>query len=267
MPMDQNLIESYAKTLRSAQSSGDPCRPLTDLHPEVSTEDAYKISQHNAQIRLSLPKEKLVGKKVGLTSFAVQKQLGVKEPDFGYLFGSMMLENNGVLPTKSLIQGKAEGEVAFTLKSDLVSATKITEEDVLSATDYIQPCIEIIDSRIADWKIKIQDTVSDNASSAYFVLGPKKSNLDEVYSQLPEFEMKLTVNGQVASKGKGAACMDSPLKAVAWLANKMISLGEPLKAREIILSGAFGPVVPITSGDQCSVTIEHLGSVAFSIMS
>ncbi len=226
----------------------------------MSIEDAYAVSKLVMERKIH-DGAKLVGKKIGLTAFAVQKQLGVDQPDFGYLLSDMQVANRGQLQKGSLIQGKVEGEVAFVLKSSL-QGPGIYPEDVVEATDYVSPCIEVIDSRIVDWKIKIQDTIADNASSAFFVLGAKQSPLAE--TDLVFGKMRLWVDGEMKSEGTGKSCMDNPLNAVTWLANKMGELGVELAAGDVILSGAYGPVVPIEIGQNCRVEIADLGDVEFT---
>ena len=167
-------FQKYADWLWNARIQNQPCLALTDEASHFSLEAAYQVSLLNYKKRLALPGVRALGKKIGLTSLAVQKQLGVSEPDFGYLTSDMKVADQGTLPKGSLIQGRVEGEVAFVLKKDL-RGDRITAEDVIHATDYVVACIEVIDSRVKDWKIKIQDTVADNASAAFFVLGNEKT--------------------------------------------------------------------------------------------
>lgn len=258
--LPQSGIESLADSLWNARISGVPRAPLTEAYPELTVSEAYGISRSVYQRRIRDPNVVSVGRKVGLTSFAVQKQLGVDQPDFGFLTSDMQIEDRGILPAGRLIQGRVEGEVAFVLKKDLVG-TDIKPLDVAAATDYVVPCIEVVDSRIADWKIRVADTVADNASAGYFVLGRERRKLDRV--QLRTAGMALWLNGEVESTGAGAACMNDPINAVAWLANTLSALGDGLKAGSIILSGAYGPVVPVKEGDECEVQINGLGSVSF----
>jgi 2-oxopent-4-enoate hydratase len=240
-----------------------PIGPLTGQTSILTIEDAYQISILNHKRKLTDPKIKAIGKKIGLTAVAVQKQFGVHEPDFGYLTSDMNVVNtNGnihILPKGSLIQGKVEGEVAFVLKQDLLK-DNVQAEDVIAATDYAVACIEIIDSRVADWKIKIQDTIADNASAAFLVLGKEKKKLSEI--DLRMAGMALRLNHEVESTGIGAACLGHPVNAMVWLANRMLKLGDPLKKGDVILSGAYGPVVPFKPGDLCEVEINGLGKVS-----
>jgi 2-oxopent-4-enoate/cis-2-oxohex-4-enoate hydratase len=182
----------------------------------------------------------------------------VNEPDFGYLTSDMNVPMGEIVSLAGLLQPKVEGETAFVLKRDL-KGPGITVADVIRATDFVLPCIEIIDSRVTDWKIKIQDTVADNASSALFVLGTEPRTLRDRDLRLAG--MALKVDGEVLSAGSGAACLDHPCLAVAWLANKLGEFGVSLKAGEVILSGAFGPVVPISANSHVEVEISGLGRV------
>lgn len=258
MHVTRNDLAILADSLAKARLSRQPVAPLTEAQPALTLQDAYSISEINVKERLRQGSVRLVGKKIGLTSRAVQKQLGVHEPDFGYLLSDMNLPLGETLSRSSLLQPRVEGEVAFVLKSDL-AGPGLTVADVIRATEFILPCIEIIDSRVKDWKIKIQDTVADNASSAAFVLGVEPKKLGRV--NLREAGMALRVNGEVLSTGCGAACLDHPALAVAWLANALGRFGVGLKAGEVILSGAFGPVVPVAAGDHVEVSISGLGSV------
>jgi 2-oxopent-4-enoate/cis-2-oxohex-4-enoate hydratase len=249
-------LEQLSATLWEARASRRACKPPVELFPGLSLGDAYAVSRKIFEKKLS-GGARSIGRKIGLTSVAVQTQLGVNEPDFGYLTSDMRIEKT--LPAGSLLQGKAEGEVAFVLGRAL-KGPGITANDVLAATDHVVACIEIIDSRVENWKIKIEDTVADNASSAYLVLGSVKKRLSEIDLRLAG--MKLTRNGQIESTGVGAACLDHPINAVAWLANRLGALGDSLSPGDIILSGAYGPVVPFVEGDEVTVAISGLGEVS-----
>ncbi len=256
-----------ADALWQARVNRNPILPLTTSYPELTLEQAYAVSRLNFERRLKSPGVKAIGRKIGLTSLAVQKQLGVAEPDFGFLTSDMQVPDQGVLPIANLIQGRAEGEVAFFLGRDL-TMSEPSFEDVVLATDFVSVCIEIIDSRVAEWKIQIQDTVADNASSSHIVVGAKKVKLPEL--DLRMAGMKLTRNGEVESTGVGAACLGNPVSAVQWLARRMAGLGDPLRAGDLILSGAYGPVIPLRAplegerADWIEVAISGLGEVAFS---
>ena len=254
-------IESLADSLYLARTELRPVDPLTTRMPNLSLRDAYSVSEINLKRRLSQEKARLVGKKIGLTSRAVQKQLGVNEPDYGWLTSDMNVPMGETVPLAGLLFPRVEGETAFVMKRDL-AGPGVTVADVIRATDFVLPCIEIIDSRVKDWKIKIQDTVADNASSAMFVLGTEPRMLREVDLRLAG--MALRVNGEVLSTGSGAACLDHPCLAVAWLANKLGELGSGLKAGDVVLSGAFGPVVPVTDCAHVEIEISGLGRVGCS---
>jgi 2-oxopent-4-enoate hydratase len=258
MQLTQSRLTQLAGTLAEARSSLRPCAPLTETEPKLTLSDAYGISEITLKARLEQENARLVGKKIGLTSRAVQKQLGVSEPDFGYLISSMNVPMGETVSRSALLQPRVEGEAVFVLKKRL-KGPGVTVADVIRATDFVLPCIEIIDSRVKDWKIKIQDTVADNASSALFVLGTEPRRLGNL--DLREAGMALRLNGEVLSTGCGAACLDHPALAVAWLANALGKFGVGLEAGELILSGAFGPVVPVNAGDRVEVEISGLGAV------
>jgi 2-oxopent-4-enoate/cis-2-oxohex-4-enoate hydratase len=229
--------------------------PLTERVPGITIDDAYWISRRLLERRLSSG-EKLIGKKIGVTSKAVQNMLDVHQPDFGYLTDKMRYASGAEMPiSRELIQPRAEGEIAFILKRDLCGPG-VTPEDALAATEGVIPCFEIVDSRIGDWKIRIQDTVADNASSGLFVLGEMvgTAGVDFV-----ECRIRVEKNGQFLSEGKGAAALGSPLICVAWLANTLGSYGIPLKAGEVILSGSLVPLEPVRAGDEMKLTIEGIG--------
>jgi 2-oxopent-4-enoate/cis-2-oxohex-4-enoate hydratase len=249
---------SFTDALWQAGETGIPCIPLTETDPALTLEAAYAISSQLFQKKLKEKNLKSVGRKIGLTSYAVQTQLGVTQPDFGYLTSDMIVDHDGVVPARGLIQARAEGEVAFILGKDL-KGPGVTHDDVIRATDHVVASIEIIDSRVKDWKIKIQDTVADNASSALFVLGTRPRKLTEI--DLRMAGMTLRRNGEIESTGVGAACLEHPVHAVAWLANTLGALGDGLKAGDIVLSGAYGPVVPFLPGDEIEVEISGLGKV------
>ncbi len=248
-------LSSLAQTLRTAQEQHTGCQPLTQLHPELTTEEAYTIQQLNLEAR-QLPR---IGSKIGLTSRAVQKQLGVSAPDFGGLLPDMLVPLGEPVQIDRLMQPRAEAEIAFVLGQDL-DKDYITAADIINATAYLLPAIEIIDSRIADWKITYQDTIADNASSGLFVLGQDPVKLHDV--PLERCGMLLRKNGSVVSTGAGAASMGHPITAMSWLANTLRDMDQPLKAGQIILSGALGPVTPVTRGDFLSAEIAHLGSLS-----
>jgi 2-keto-4-pentenoate hydratase len=222
-------------------------------------DSAYAVQSINTEFWRQAGR-RVVGQKIGLTSIAVQRQLGVSQPDFGVLFDDMLILDGGTLNAASVIQPKAEGEVAFVMGRDFDNP-RATAVDLMAAIAYALPAIEIVDSRLKDWKITIADTVADNASSAFFVLGSQPQSLAGL--DLLTCGMMLTLDGTVASVGAGAACLGHPLTAAAWLAATLSSRGQPLKAGDIVLSGALGPMVPIAPGNQVRVRIGGLGSAEF----
>lgn len=262
-PLSPLPFSDIAERLWNARAVNQPISPLSVEYPSMTIEDAYQISKLLFSKRIQEPQVggkriQPVGRKIGLTSRAVQTQLGVNQPDFGYLTSDMVVETGGSIAPHQLIQGRVEGEVAFVLGRDL-KGPGVTFENVIRATDHVLACIEVIDSRISDWKIKIQDTVADNASSAFLVLGTRPRLLTDLDLRIAG--MTLRLNGEVESTGVGAACLEHPVNAVAWLANTLGILGEGLRAGDIVLSGAYGPVVPFKPGDQCEVEISGLGQV------
>ena len=231
--------------------------PLTTTYKEISIKDAYEISKFFLQKRID-DGDKVVGKKIGVTSKVVQEMLGVHQPDFGFLTASMQYPNNTKIKIEDLlIQPRAEGEIAFILSNDL-SGPGITDQDVKDATANIVPCFEIVDSRIKDWKIKIEDTVADNASCGVFVLGDER--IDVTNLDLANLELKMYKNDNLISSGKGSAVQGNPYQAVAWLANTLGELGIPFLSGEIILSGSLVPLEPVQAGDQMRLTLGDLGS-------
>lgn len=253
-----DYIETFAEELYSAEINLTPIEPLTSRNGNITIEDAYKIQLKNVEKKLKKG-WRIKGKKIGITSFAVQRMLNVNQPDFGYLFNEMYVEDGGVVKLDSLIQPRVEGEIAFVMEKDL-KGPGVTEADVLRATAFVMPSIEIVDSRIRDWRIKIQDTIADNASSGLFVLGGKKTLVDNLDFRC--LGMLLEQNGEVVVSGAGAASLGNPVKAVAWLANKLSEFGEYLKAGEVVLSGALAQLVVPRRGDFFKVTIQKLGSVS-----
>jgi len=250
------LIERLGNELFDALVSRTAIEPLTSRFPELTMEDAYGIQQRMIARRLERG-ERVVGKKIGVTSQAVMNMLGVYQPDFGQLLDGMIYNDGDVIPMSTLIQPKAEGEIAFILKHDLLGPG-ISAADVLRATEGVMACFEIVDSRIRDWKIRIQDTVADNASCGAFVLGDRM--VDARSLDLRTCGMVLEKNGEVVVTGAGAATLASPVNAMVWLANTLGRLGMPLKAGEVILTGALGAMVPVQPGDNLRVSIGGIGS-------
>ncbi|SAK67225.1 4-oxalocrotonate decarboxylase [Caballeronia calidae] len=257
---DDNRIQLMAARLREAQSSRQTIAPLRETCPEGDATLAYAIQQVNNDLR-AVNGERVVGRKIGLTSPAVQKQLGVDQPDFGALFASMAYGDSQPMPLASLIQPKVEAEIALVLERDL-TAEKHTFADLIGATAYAVAAIEVVDSRIRDWDIRFFDTVADNASSALFVLGSRPTLLRDI--DLTACAMTLTQDGEILSRGNGAACLGNPLNAAAWLADRMVRLGTPLRAGDIVLTGALGPMAAVKAAGTYTAHIEGLGSVRAS---
>ncbi|MEI8168631.1 MAG: 2-oxopent-4-enoate hydratase [Rhodoferax sp.] len=254
--MDELKINHYGDELYEAFVKHTPVRPLLEREPTITIEDAYKIQERFVARRLAAG-ERIVGKKIGATSKPVQDFLGVYQPDFGMLTSGMVYQEGDTIDLSTMIQPKAEAELAFVLKEDL-KGPGITAMDVIRATDYVLPCFEIVDSRIVDWKIKIQDTVADNASCGVFVLG--KTRGDPRVLDITLAGMVLEKNGEIFSTGVGAAVQGSPANAVAWLANTLGALGIPFKAGEVILSGSQSSLIPVVGGDALVCTVGGLGS-------
>ncbi|WP_199541919.1 2-oxopent-4-enoate hydratase [Paraburkholderia kururiensis] len=254
--MESTLIAELGDRLYGALNARETIAPLTDSYPDMSIDDAYHVQQRMVQRRLDAG-ETVVGKKIGVTSKAVMDMLGVYQPDFGYLLSGMVYGEGESIAVNTLIQPKAEGEIAFVLKKDLLGPG-ITNAMVLAATECVMPCFEIVDSRIRDWKIRIQDTVADNASCGVFVLGDRAVSARAV--DLSTCGMVLEKNGEVIGTGAGAAALGSPVNAVAWLANTLGRLGIPLKAGEVVLSGALAAMAPVKAGDNFRLSLGGIGA-------
>lgn len=259
--LQDSQISAYADELYKALRERQMITPFSERTPEMTIEDAYAVSNLLLDKRIKLDGEKVIGKKIGVTSQAVMKMLNVYQPDFGYLTDAMVVDESEALSVSTkMIQPRAEGEIAFVLKHDLIGPG-VTASDVLRATDFVVPCFEIVDSRIKDWKIKIQDTVADNASCGYFLLGSQAADPRKV--DLSTCGMVMEMNGQVVATGAGAAALgSSPISCVVWLANTLGRFGVPLKAGEVILSGALVPLQPVKAGDYMSVSIGGIGRTA-----
>jgi 2-oxopent-4-enoate/cis-2-oxohex-4-enoate hydratase len=250
-------IVALGDELYGALRSRSTVAPLTTREPDITIDDAYLISRRMIDRRLA-DGEKIVGKKIGVTSKVVQRALDVHQPDFGWLTDRMTFQSGDELPIgRELIQPRAEGEIAFVLAHDLVGPG-ITPADVVAATEYVTACFEIVDSRIHDWKIRIQDTVADNASSGIFALGREKADPRKV--DFVTCGIVVEKNGEIISTGAGAAALGSPLHCVAWLANTMSRFDVALKAGEVILSGSLVPLEPVRPGDHMRCTIGGIGS-------
>ncbi len=249
-----------AQRLRNAYRQG-PVPPLRDGLEPTDVEGAYAVQSENTR-RWLAEGRRIVGRKIGLTARAVQAQLGVDQPDFGVLFADMEIPDGGMIPAGRLLQGKVEAEVALILGAP-IDTTEATAADVAAATALVAPALEIVDSRIADWNITFADTVADNASAAFYVLGSPRRPLDGL--DLWTCGMVMEVNRTIASTGVGAACLGHPLEAAAWLARTLARRGEPLKAGDVVLTGALGPMVALKPGDVVRAAIGGLGAVGFTL--
>jgi 2-oxopent-4-enoate/cis-2-oxohex-4-enoate hydratase len=254
--MDKQLIEQCGDELYQAMVERQTVRPFTERFADITIDDAYHISLRMLERRLAAG-EHIIGKKIGVTSKAVQNMLNVFQPDFGYLTDKMVYGEEMPISEK-LIQPKAEGEIAFVLKRDLIGPG-ITNADVLAATEAVMPCFEVVDSRIDNWEIKIQDTVADNASCGLFVVN-EKAAVDPRSLDLSTCGMVVEKNGATLSVGAGAAALGSPVNCVAWLANTLGRFGIPLKAGELILSGSLVPLEPVVAGDEMNVKVGGMGN-------
>jgi 2-keto-4-pentenoate hydratase len=253
----QSPLSGHARALRHAAASGRPIPPLTASVPGLSVEDAYGIQRENVATLLGSGRV-VVGRKIGLTSAAMQTMLRVEEPDFGVLLDDMVVEEDEGCALDSLIAPRVEAEIAFLLERDL-SGPGVTGIAAAGAIAGAMPALEVIDSRVADWKITIADTVADNASSARFVVGSVLTPIDGLDLRL--LGMVLERNGEVVATAAGAAVLGSPLRCLAWLANKLAEFGEGLHAGDIVLSGALHGAIDITDGDVFRAEFAHLGSV------
>ncbi|MER8015155.1 fumarylacetoacetate hydrolase family protein [Streptomyces griseoluteus] len=246
-----------AAVLAEATRTGVPCAPVRSLLPEGDIEAAYAVQRLHVERGIAAGR-RLVGRKIGLTSPAVQRQLGVDQPDFGALFADMAVPEGQPVASGLLLQPKVEAEVALVLGTDLPHRDP-TVADLLRATAFALPALEIVDSRIAGWDITIVDTVADNASCGLYVLGGTPVPLDRV--ELRSVTMTLTKNGETVSEGTGADCLGSPLTAALWLASTLAGLGDPLRAGDIVLTGSLGPMAVAAEADEFTAHIEGLGTV------
>ena len=250
--------EEAAALLMAAVASGQPTAPLRERLVCNDQDAAYAIQEVNTRAWLAQGR-RLVGRKIGLTSLVVQAQLGVDQPDFGMLFADMAVGDGEAVALGRLIQPKVEAEIALVIGRDLTHESH-TYADIISATEYALPAIEIVDSRIENWNIRFVDTVADNASSGLFVLGARPVALADF--DITNCAMEMKRGDEVVSRGNGRACLGSPLNAAVWLADVMVHCGRPLLAGDIVLTGALGPMVAVKSGDRFDVAIDGLGQVS-----
>ncbi|MGW4202709.1 2-keto-4-pentenoate hydratase [Streptomyces sp. NPDC004726] len=255
--MNSPAVREAADLLARAEQTGKPVPPVRDRLPAHDVSAAYAVQRLNVERKLA-DGRRVVGRKIGLTSPAVQAQLGVDRPDFGALLSDMAVPDGGSIPVGRLLQPKVEAEVALVLGADLDTAEPHVA-DIIRATDFALPALEIVDSRIADWDITFTDTVADNASSGLFVLGGAPVPLTGI--DLRQVTMTLLRGDEKVSSGTGADCLDGPLNAAVWLAGALAEMGDSLKAGDVILTGALGPMVPAAPGDRFEARISGLGSV------
>lgn len=250
-------VSKAADTLLEATRTGVVCPPVRTFLADGDIGSAYAVQRVNVGRGVAAGR-RIAGRKIGLTSPAVQTQLGVDQPDFGTLFADMAVPEGGVVAAGRLLQPKVEAEVALVLGADLPHRD-CTVADVLRATEFALPALEIVDSRIAEWNIGIVDTVADNASCGLYVLGGTPVPLTGL--DVRGVRMTMTRDGRTVSEGTGADCLGSPLNAAAWLASTVAAQGDPLRAGEILLTGALGPMVAAGPGDRFEAQISQLGRV------
>ena len=258
MGLDNKKIAAFGDELFDAWRSARQIVPLTDREPDITIEEAYQVQLHTIERRIGKG-ERVVGKKIGITARAVMQMLKVDQPDFGHLLSGMAYNEGESLEAKQFCQPRGEGEIAFILNKDLIGPG-ITGPQVLAATECVMPAFEIVDSRVTDWKIKIQDTVADNGSAAAFVLGDNAVSARHV--DLATCGMVLEKNGEIIGTGAGAASLGNPVNAVAWLANKLGELGIVLKAGEVVLSGSLSIMFPVQAGDVLRMSLNGVGNVS-----
>lgn len=250
-------IEKISQQLLSAEIDCVPVQPLTDTYPELCVEDAYAIQQRTISTFCEQGK-RVIGKKIGITSRGMQRLLNVEKPDFGHLLDDMLISEGDPCRVRDLIAPKVEGEIAFVLNKRL-QGPGLTIADVYRATEFILPAIEVVDSRIVDWKIKLMDTIADNASSGRFVIGSHMTKIADVDLRL--IGMLIQKNGELVNSGVGAEVLGNPARAVAWLGNQLSVLELSLEPGEIILSGAVTAAIPAKKGDVFSVSFDRLGNL------
>jgi 2-keto-4-pentenoate hydratase len=256
--LTEDVVEAVAGVLREAAESRKPVAPIRSRLVPGDISTAYAVQETNNR-RSQSAGRRLVGRKIGLTSRAVQKQLGVDQPDFGALFADAAVSDGDEIASTRTMQARAEAEVSFVLEKDL-DQTDVTAAEVLSAVAYAVASIEVVDSRIANWDISILDTIADNASSGLFVLGTLPRRLSDIDLRL--CGMVLEKNGRPVAFGCGAACLGNPVNAAVWLARTLARAGTPLRAGDVVMTGALGPMVAAAPGDVFEARISGLGGVS-----
>jgi 2-keto-4-pentenoate hydratase len=259
--MTDGRIRNAAAALHEARQTRTTIPRISEIYGIEGIDAAYAVAELNTRDAVARGRH-IVGKKIGLTSKAVQQQLGVDQPDFGVLFDDMEYLTGDVLPANRLIQPKAEAEIAFVFGRDLDDEV-VTWGRFLQGIEYVLPAIEVVDSVITDWRITLVDTIADNASCGLYVLGDTPRRLTEV--DLVGCQMQTTLNGGVVSSGSGVACLGNPLYAAWWLAKTLAARGQPLCSGDVVLSGALGPMVAVSRGALIDVQISGLGSVSCQI--
>ena len=260
MPLSAEDVRQLARELFDAEQSGTPIEPISKRHPTADVDDAYRIQVEGVRLRTEAG-DPVRGHKVGLTAVVMQQQFGVDTPDFGQLHASMFHVEGTPLSTSELIAPRVEPEVGFVLKRPL-RGPGVTVSDVLSATEFLVPTLEIIDSRIRDWQIGIVDTIADNASSALVVLGGNRTQLSDIDPRL--IGVTLRSNGEVIETGTSAAALGNPVSVVAWLANTVAAYGRGLDEGDLILPGSCTRAVPLVPGQTIRADFDVLGHVSVS---
>jgi 2-keto-4-pentenoate hydratase len=255
--MPDQLVVDLADQLWEASRTRVPIEPLTDRHPDLGVSDSYAIQTRTIERRVAAGAN-IRGRKIGLTSRAMQELLGVTQPDYGVLLDDMFVEDGDEIPLEMMVQPRVEAEMAFVLGQDL-AGPGATTANALAAIAGVLPAIEIVDSRVAEWRIKLADTVADNASSGKVVVGGRLTPVTDIDPRL--VGMALTRNGEVIDTGAGAAALGNPVRCVAWLANKLGSFGITLEAGDVVLPGAVHRMVPVRPGDVFRAEYAHLGAV------
>lgn len=251
------VAQLAASRLQDAARTGVPCGPVRELLGETDIALAYDVQQRITEARVGAG-ARVVGRKIGLTSPAVQRQIGVDRPDFGVLFDDMDVSALPQVPSQRLLQPKAEAEIAFVLAADL-DDPDLDLDQVRAAVDHAVAALEIVDSRVEDWDIRITDTVADNASSGLYVLGDQPVRLGDF--EPVDVQMRMYVDDELVSEGDGGACLGDPLNALLWLARTAHELGDPLRAGQVVLSGALGAMSPAPPGVTVRAEITPLGTV------